>query len=62
MTRPQPEWLTIPEVALRLRVSRMTAYRIAERGELTTYRVGRQLRVRPADLDAYLASARNETA
>lgn len=61
MTRPQPEWLTIPEVALRLRVSRMTIYRLHERGELTTYRVGRQLRVRPADLDAYLATARNET-
>jgi putative molybdopterin biosynthesis protein len=52
------EWLTIPEVALRLRVSRMTVYRLTKTGVLPAYRVGRQLRVKAADLDAYLEAAR----
>ena len=53
-----PEWLTVPEVALRLRVSRMTVYRLTKAEAIPAYRVGRQLRVKAADLDAYLESAR----
>ena len=53
-----PEWLTVPEVALRLRVSRMTVYRLTKLDVIPAYRVGRQLRVKAADLDAYLESAR----
>lgn len=52
------EWLTVPEVALRLRVSRMTVYRLTKLDVIPAYRVGRQLRVKAADLDAYLESAR----
>lgn len=52
------EWLTVPEVALRLRVSRMTVYRLCESTAVPAYRVGRQLRVKAADLDAYLESTR----
>ena len=54
----EPEWLTVPEVALRLRVSRMTVYRLTKTEAIPAYRVGRQLRVKAADLDAYLESAR----
>ena len=53
-----PEWLTVPEVALRLRVSRMTVYRLTKTEAIPAYRVGRQLRVKAADLDTYLESAR----
>lgn len=57
-----PEWLTVPEVALRLRVSRMTVYRLTKTEAIPAYRVGRQLRVKAADLDTYLESARENGA
>ena len=50
-----PSLLTAAEVADQLRVSTMTIYRLIRRGELPAVRVGRNYRVRAADLDAYLA-------
>jgi excisionase family DNA binding protein len=47
--------LTAEEVAEQLRVSTMTVYRLIRRGELPAVRVGRNYRVRTADLEAYLA-------
>ncbi len=49
-----PSLLTAAEVADQLRVSTMTIYRLIRRGELPAVRVGRNYRVRAADLDAYL--------
>ena len=46
--------LTAGEVADTLRVSTMTIYRLIRRGELPAVRVGRNYRVRAADLDRYL--------
>lgn len=46
--------LTAAEVADQLRVSTMTVYRLIRRGELPAVRVGRNYRVRAADLDTYL--------
>jgi excisionase family DNA binding protein len=46
--------LTAGEVSDRLRVSTMTVYRLIRRGELPAVRVGRNYRVREADLEAYL--------
>jgi excisionase family DNA binding protein len=40
-----PAFLTIPEVAAVLRISRSSAYEAAQRGELPTVRFGRRLRV-----------------
>lgn len=54
-------WLTIPEVASRLRVSRMTAYRLVHAGTLPAHRIGRGFRIHPDDLAAYLAAARTTT-
>jgi excisionase family DNA binding protein len=48
--------LTAAEVADQLRVSTMTIYRLIRSGELPAVRVGRNYRVREADLDAYLES------
>jgi excisionase family DNA binding protein len=48
--------LTAAEVAEQLRVSTMTVYRLIRRGELPAVRVGRNYRVRAADLDTYLAA------
>lgn len=48
------ELLTVAEVAEMLRVSTMTVYRLIRTGELPAVRVGRNYRVRRAELDSYL--------
>ena len=58
-----PTFLTVPEVAARLRVSRMTVYRlINETFELRAARVGRSIRVYESSLDYYLRQAEIGTA
>jgi excisionase family DNA binding protein len=46
--------LTVREVAHRLSISAATVYRLCERGELPHVRVSNALRVRLADLEAFL--------
>lgn len=46
--------LRLDEVASRLKVSMSTVRRLIRRNDLKAVRVGRQLRVRPADLNTYL--------
>ena len=53
MTRPK--LLTVEEVAEVLRVSKMTVYRLAEKGELPSVRVGRSIRIVEDGLDMYLS-------
>jgi excisionase family DNA binding protein len=48
--------LTIAEVAQRLRVCNQTVYRLCQRGALVHVRIIDSIRVRPADLDAYIAA------
>lgn len=50
----EPELLTVAEVAGRLRVSRMTIYRMVERNELHGVRVGRVVRISSASLRTFL--------
>jgi excisionase family DNA binding protein len=50
--------LTVRDVAARPRTSTATVYGLCERGELEHLRVSHGIRVRPEDLDAYLAGAR----
>jgi excisionase family DNA binding protein len=47
--------LTVAEVARLLRVSNMTVYRLIKAGELPALRVGKNYRIREADLQAFLA-------
>jgi len=47
--------LRIEQVAERLSVSRSMAWKIIDDGQLRSMRIGRVVRVRPEDLDAYLA-------
>jgi putative molybdopterin biosynthesis protein len=47
-------FLTPADVAAALQVSRATVYALLARGELRAKRVGLQLRILGADLDAYL--------
>jgi excisionase family DNA binding protein len=48
-------FLTVAEVAEQLRVSSMTVYRLIKSGELQSLRIGRSYRLRPADVDQFLA-------
>ena len=48
--------LTVSEVADTLRVSSMTVYRLVKAGELPALRIGKNIRIRATDLEAYLAS------
>ena len=48
--------LTGEDVAKILNVSRAQAYILMRKGEIPTVRIGRTVRVRPADLDAFINS------
>jgi excisionase family DNA binding protein len=50
------ELLTLDDVATRLRVSRRTVERIVKEGRIRVVHVGRQTRVTPRELDAYIAA------
>ena len=52
--------LRIEDVADRLTVSRSMAWKLVAGGELRSVRIGRSVRVRPADLEAYLADPARE--
>lgn len=56
-SRRPPQYLTAPEIAAYLRVSKMTVYRLVSEGILPAIRVGRSLRVRSDDFRTYLAGA-----
>jgi len=47
-------FLTVTEVARRLRVSNMTVYRLVNSGQLPAVRVGRGYRIREDDVHRYL--------
>ena len=47
-------FLTIAEVAAKMRVSKMTVYRLVHGGELPAVRVGRSFRVTEEDVNEYL--------
>ncbi len=49
-----PRLLTVEDVRAELNIGRTLVYRLVERGALPVVRVGRALRVRPADFEAYL--------
>lgn len=57
---PAPTLLTVNEVAARLRVSKMTIYRVIEQGDLAAIRIGRSLRVPEKALNKYLRDAGTE--
>ena len=47
--------LTVAEVASVLRVSNMTVYRLIKAGDLPALRVGKNYRIREADLATFLS-------
>lgn len=59
------DWLTVRDVALRLRKSEPTVRRAIGRGDLTAYTLGgrgsRGYSVAPADLQAFIAKCRTDS-
>lgn len=53
--------LRIEDVAGRLSVSRSMAWKLVAQGELRSLRIGRAVRIRPSDLEAYLDSIVRES-
>ena len=49
---------TVAEVAEHMRVSNMTVYRLIKAGQLPAIRVGKNYRIRDADLAEYLDASR----
>lgn len=49
-----PEYMTVTEVAVVMRVSKMTVYRLCSSGELNAIRVGRSFRIPASGVRAYL--------
>ena len=54
---PQVQFLTVAEVAARMRVSKMTVYRLVHGGELPAARVGRSFRVPRRAVEDHLRAA-----
>ena len=50
---------TSEEIASLLKVSKLTVYDFIKKGELASYRVGKQMRVDAADLEAYKESTKS---
>ncbi|SDF28972.1 helix-turn-helix domain-containing protein [Pseudonocardia oroxyli] len=53
-------FLTVAEVAERMRVSKMTVYRLVHSGELPAVRFGRSFRVQQAAVERHITAARYE--
>ena len=53
-----PDWLGTTDAAHRLGVTPRTLYRSVDEGVLPAYGMGRVIRVRNADLDAYIEALR----
>jgi len=51
---PEPDVLTIHELAALLRVGLKTAYTLAQNGELPGFKVGGQWRFRRRDIEAWI--------
>jgi excisionase family DNA binding protein len=58
----EDDFLTVPEVAERLRVRTMTIYRWIEAGKLPALQVGKHYRIRVSDLESLLENARVQSA
>ncbi|UKS25176.1 excisionase family DNA-binding protein [Paenibacillus sp. HWE-109] len=50
---------TTEEISKLLKISKLTVYDLIKKGELSAYRVGKQMRVDAADLDAYKMRAKS---
>jgi excisionase family DNA binding protein len=55
---PEPVWLGTQDAARQLGITARTLYRLINEGEIPAYQLGRVLRLRLSDVEAFLESAR----
>jgi len=58
LTQPESKWFSVEGIAAELSVSKETVRRWIRSGKLKTYRAGRQYRISPDDLRAFLEQHR----
>ena len=58
MSNKDVEFCTADELATRLRVTKATIYRMARRGEIPYYSIGRAMRFRSQDVEEFLRRCR----
>jgi excisionase family DNA binding protein len=51
-------WLSTQEAARRMGITPRTLYRFIDEGQLPAYRFGRVIRLREADVDAFIQASR----
>ena len=57
------DWLTVPQIALELKIPRTRAYELIQRGELPAVRIGeRSIRVNRQELERFLLETRRVVA
>jgi excisionase family DNA binding protein len=54
----ETRWLSTAEASERLGVTLRTLYRLVDEGRLPAYKIGRVIRVKEADVDAFIESSR----
>ena len=54
------EWLSTQEASRRLGITTRTLSRFVDQGDLTAYRMGRVIRLKATDIDAFIESSRIE--
>ncbi len=54
------EWLSTQEASRRLGITTRTLYRFVDQGELAAYRMGRVIRLKATDIDAFIEASRIE--
>jgi excisionase family DNA binding protein len=54
------DWLSTQEAARRLGVTPRTLYRFIDQGDLPAYRLGRVIRLKADDVDAFIEGSRIE--
>jgi excisionase family DNA binding protein len=52
------EWLSTQDAARRLGITTRTLYRFIDQGELPGYRMGRVIRVKASDVEAFIEASR----
>lgn len=55
------EWLTVADIATRMRLSKMTIYRLIHSGELPAINIGNSFRIHAPVFEQYLADLANPT-
>jgi excisionase family DNA binding protein len=59
-TQVEQEWYTVDELQRWLRLGRSKTYELISSGEIPSYRIGRVLRIRRQDVEAWLEKNSNQ--